>query len=294
MQLSQAVELTTVVDSTIFLGYDPTTGKPIQIPASEIKTYNPQSTSENGTLDLSSIPIVTSLGTGDYVLCISSGVLSKIRPNLIGVSAPFLSWTLEDTDGTSANDSTGNNNVGTYQTISTGGLMLSSSGVNLNGGGQVYSSKLNNQPSELTIKISFNTTNQNTGEAQYVNPLWDYRDNINLGSATNKFPTLLLINTSLGTLYLYDNNNNVSCSGNPYNDGDWHTAIVSISPTETIIMVDGLEVGTFSGNLVPNFAGYFCVGSSEGFNFNRYFIGQLKNFQVWLQALSVSQMQALF
>jgi len=41
MQLSQASVISTITNSTIFLGYDPTTGKPIQIPASLIPVFNP-------------------------------------------------------------------------------------------------------------------------------------------------------------------------------------------------------------------------------------------------------------
>jgi|GEM_PF-6886706 len=41
MKLSQALAISAISNSTIFLGYDPTTGLPIQIPASLIPVFNP-------------------------------------------------------------------------------------------------------------------------------------------------------------------------------------------------------------------------------------------------------------
>jgi len=285
MQLSQAVSLSSIADNTIFLGYDPTTGKPIQILASQIKSYNPQPSSQPSTnpvessLDFSSIPTVATLGSSDYILCFVNGTLSKIQQQFLTLTT-YLSWELEQTSGSTANDSSGNARNGTYNNCS-----LNSNGCTFNGTSSiVYANATNTQLNPLTIRVEFNTAIAKT------QALFEFRNTQGLGA--NSFSPALFLNSS-GYPSVYGYPSGGFSTSKQVNDGNWHTIYCVMDGNTVTVYLDGANIGSTSGNPLQSFTGYFTLGVSQGVGNSSYFQGMMRNFRVYNMALSASQISAL-
>jgi len=127
MQLSQALSLSSITDNTIFLGYDPTTGRPIQILASEIKSYNPQLAGGNNNNNGYNFPSIIQTGLiGDFQFLETSGTtINNSAPS----SNPIGNGVIQGS-GYTRNDNSGLylNNASTYISFANTFQLTDSSG----------------------------------------------------------------------------------------------------------------------------------------------------------------------
>ncbi|GAB6989701.1 sialidase family protein [Paenibacillus pini] len=104
-----------------------------------------------------------------------------------------------------------------------------------------------------------------------------------------------------GTVYFENRENNVyatklSATGT-YNDGKWHTAVLTVNNTGSKIFVDGFEKGKATStaffNNVTNLNGMWIGKNVDNGGGQWYYAGDLNNIQVYNVALSEEQIKGI-
>lgn len=161
-------------------------------------------------------------------------------------------------------------------------------GISTNGfDGFVASPRVSAPPTEFTIGIWFRTTSSLGGR------LIGY-GNSNSGNSTQYDRHLYLTNSGQIVFGAYNGSENRVTSPDAYNDGDWHHAVASLSPTDGMrLYMDGHQVGTNPNTTAENFIGYWRVGGDSLWSgaSSRYLNGSLDEGVVYLRTLTPAQIE---
>lgn len=223
-------------------------------------------------------------------------------PDAVTADNPVLYWRLDDTSGSVAADSSGNNNTGIYQgspTLNQPGAVRTDrdSAVVLNGSSQyVTSSPSFDNPQVFTEEIWFKTISRSGGmlagfgsSQTGASAMYD-RDIYMDDSGHLVFTTY---NQSSAILYLL-------ASPDSYNDGAWHMVTATLGPSGMDLYVDGALVASRSGwTVAQDYTGYWRVGYDSLLNrpdqpTSSYFNGSVDEFAVYNQALTATQISDQF
>ncbi|MEH2009994.1 LamG-like jellyroll fold domain-containing protein [Nostoc sp.] len=247
--------------------------------------------------DLAQAPIKTTADASNYVLMLDdeNNIFRITKANLLaGLSSgssdsgsgsssgttptpdgTFIHLLLNETSGTTANDTSGNSKNASYVSC-----LLNANGAILDG----VSSRISlNAPQDAltsySVGIEFKT-NANT-----LQGLWEFRASQDLSSGT--FTPSLLMN-SAGTLYVYGYPSGSPATSNSFNDNTWHKAIALLSNSSIKLYVDKVKVLDVAANPITSFSGFFTIGATKKDGAS-IFNGQVKNFRIWDHLLSESE-----
>jgi signal peptidase I len=211
-----------------------------------------------------------------------------------------LYWPLQESAGTSAANqgSAGGAGSGTY---SAGGVGFSAAGpscgpglgrsITLDGAsGQVWSSYRMNSPQWFTVQIWFATTTTRGGR------LIGFGDGAN-GAVSTRFDRHLYMNNSGVVLFgVYNGTHRVVQSSPGFNDGRWHLASATFSPTTGMTLyLDGVQVAT---STVTDAAentngswriGYDNIGGWPSAPSSPYFAGSVAHASVYERVLTAEE-----
>jgi signal peptidase I len=245
---------------------------------------------------------------------------------------PYLYWKLDDTTGTTAVDSSGNGRTGTYNSTWTKGQVgaLTDQTPNLaatetNAAGRaantscVYTTSTTGMatpgPMVYSEVIWFKTTSTTGGKLIGLeNNRTGVSDNsVGIGGQYDRM--LYMDPDGVVWFGVYNNNEIVAHSQAGLNDGNWHMAAATMSPTAGMsLYIDGKLVGTNPNTVseTETKASYWRVGcgnlagwggdwtgpnaptNTETDNLNYPFNGSLDEATVWLSTLTASQIAFLY
>lgn len=206
---------------------------------------------------------------------------------------PIAYWRLGETNGTTAADISGNSNNGAY----IGGYTLSVSG-SLNGDsdkavtfdgltGYVQTSKQYSSPQIFSIKARFKTTG-NTGQG-----LLHFGDSIDTRSVASD-RNLYLSSDGKLNFFVFSSGSFTITSSKAYNDGNWHSAVATLSSSGVELYVDGeLAASSTTPTSGHNYTGYWHIGYvNMGSGANYYFNGTLDEVAIYDTRLSETRIKA--
>ena len=222
-------------------------------------------------INLATLPEVLELVETDFVIVQTSSGTARINKDSVTLK-PWLKWSLSETSGTTAIDSSVNGRNGTYSNCSPSADGTVLSGTN----GLIYVNTSTVQLSPVTIKLDFKTT------STVASGLWEFRSTQNI-SGTDFTPALRMSNT--GKLLVYGYPSGTGFTTNSYNDGNWHTALAVIDANRIRLFVDKTKIIDVAAVALQSFTGFYSVGYSKGGGYG-FFNGTVKNFQIWNQTLT--------
>ena len=209
--------------------------------------------------------------------------------------SPTLFWRLDETAGTIAVDSSGNNSTGTEvgaPTQGSSGVLAtdSDSALGLNGTSQsAYSNLSYNNPTTFSIEMWFKTTTTTGGR------LIGFSNQQNTTSTAADRQIYMANN---GQLYfgVYTGATKVITSPLSYNDGTSHQVVATLGAGGMFLYVDGALVASDTSPTTPqNYIGYWRVedniGAWPGASTSYYFKGTIGQLAVYPTALSLQRVQ---
>lgn len=205
---------------------------------------------------------------------------------------PHLYWRLGESSGTSVVDSSNNNRNGTYSGNITYGVASSlSKDSNTaitcpDGSGRI---SIGNQTlsSPISALVRFKTNSvSNLG-------LISFADNIVSGTASWNY--IVSINAGKISFYCFDGGSKTIESPNAYNDGNWHTLVVTaINQGNMKLFVDGTLVASRGMGGLQVFNGFWTLGFSKyGSSTILGFIGSLDEFAIFNSELQADKITTL-
>ena len=240
--------------------------------------------------------------------------------------SPWLYWKLDETTGTVAADSSGNNRTGTYTVngaASTAGVTQGvvgglanntpNLGVTLNGTTaciNTASTTATAAPVALTEIVWFKTTTTNGGKLLgFETP----RTGVAVAGSGGTYDRMIYLDGAGKVSFaVYNAGYFTTSSSSTYNDGKWHMAAASMGSGGMSLWVDGVLVGTNANTAGEATTGWFRAGcgnlagwggSWTGPNNpttttnpaqNRPFAGSLDEVTVWASVLTSAQITALW
>ena len=266
-------------------------------PSFSFETWiRPQSPATNDSVILSTVDS-SNKGFSLSQLSDASGKVSLAPAGVISVYSqavladnPLIYWKLDEPSGTTAADTSGNGNSGTYYpgsssitygqpSLTTGsGTSTIFPGV---GGATLYSNRSFTNPENFSLEIWFKTTSQSPGK------LIGFGDQQTGSSAYNDRD--IIMNGS-GTIYNRD-----FTTASSYNDGKIHHLVeVSSSTTGTSLYIDNILIGTdLAQNGWGNYSGFWRVGGDQYASGNLwYFSGSIDEVAIYPLPLSAARIQA--
>ncbi|MGC4110223.1 MAG: PKD domain-containing protein [Nocardioides sp.] len=214
--------------------------------------------------------------------------------------SPWVYYRLGETTRTSnAADAGPDNRTGTYNsntgiTYGTAGALANSTNTSITIGGSsssgyVSSPKTTTAPATFSIEVWFKSTSTQGGR------LIGYSSSSS-GSSSNYDRMIYLQNSGQLVFGAYTSVENEvqSPASTPYNNGQWHMAVATMSPTDGMkLYVDGVLVGTNPNGTAQNYVGYWRVGPDnvwEGAS-SKYLNGSLDEAAVFNSVLTPAQIQ---
>jgi len=240
--------------------------------------------------------------------------------------SPWLYWKLDETTGTVAADSSGNNRTGTYTVngaASTAGVAQGvvgglanntpNLGVTLNGTTaciNTASTTATAAPVALTEIVWFKTTTTNGGKLLgFETP----RTGVAVAGSGGTYDRMIYLDGAGKVSFaVYNAGYFTISSSSAYNDGTWHMAAASLGSGGMSLWVDGVLVGTNANTAGEATTGWFRAGcgnlagwggswagpnnptTSTNPAQNRPFAGSLDEVTVWTSALTAAQITALW
>ncbi|HEX3931522.1 MAG TPA: PKD domain-containing protein [Nocardioides sp.] len=210
---------------------------------------------------------------------------------------PWIYYRLgEATRTTTAADSGPDNRTGTYNsntslTFGTAGALLNSTNTSVTGNGSagfVTSPVTATAPSTFSEEVWFKTTTTRGGR------LIGYSSSNTSSGSTNYDRMIYMQNTGqlIFGAYTGAEAEVQTSASTPYNDGKWHMAVATMSPTGGMqLYVDGALVGTNPNGVAQNYVGYWRVGADsvwEGAT-SKALAGSLDEAAVFNQVLTPAQ-----
>ena len=205
---------------------------------------------------------------------------------------PDFYWRLAETSGTTVNDTTPNQFVGTYNT-----------GVTLGGASAV------NVSGDTSATFSGTTSGTAATVASFTNPtvyseeLWFKTTTTSggkligfgssrTGSSSSYDRHVYMLNDGRLRYGVYTGVQNVIDSAKSYNDGTWHYLVAQQDTTAGMqLWVDGVLVGTNPQTAAQNYTGYWRLGGDNtwGGATSNYFAGSLDEVAVYSRTLPQSE-----
>jgi hypothetical protein len=215
----------------------------------------------------------------------------------VAAAGPFLYYKLAD-NGTAggAADSSGNVRTGSYQGSGTATGVAGpcvrdgSSAVTLNGStGWISTPSSVANPATFTEELWFKTTTNSGGELIGFG-------NTKAGTPTSYDRHIYMTNAGQLVFAVYPNTVKTISSTAAYNDGAWHLAAATLSPTAGMTLyVDGVPVATDpSTTTAQNYSGYWRIGYNNlagwiSIPTSYYFAGTIAQAAVYTSALTSAQ-----
>ncbi|GAB2875422.1 PKD domain-containing protein [Nocardioides pacificus] len=209
--------------------------------------------------------------------------------------SPSVYYRLGEASGTNAKDSGPEGRDGSYVGNVTRGVAGALAGTQDTGvstgssQGFVTSPKLTAPPSTFSLAIWFRTTSTSGGR------LIGYSSS-STGTSSNYDRHLFLRNDGTVVFGAYSGVENRVTSSTPVNDGQWHSAVATLSPVDGMrLYVDGVLAGTNANTTAENFVGYWRVGGDNVWSgaSTGNLAGSLDEGSVFPTALSGSQVSEL-
>ena len=207
-------------------------------------------------------------------------------------SDPYLYWRLDETSGSTANDSGDNAVSGTYSGGATQGGssavgVTGDSSVGLDGNdGAVASNSVVDNPTSYAEELWFNTTTARGGKLIGLG-------SSQFGGSGGYDRHVYMFDDGRLRFGTYTGQLNVIDSAKAYNDGRWHHLVAQQSGDGMAMYVDDELVGTNPQTQAQDFSGYWRVGGDNtwGGASSNYFAGSIDEVAVYAKALTVAQIQ---
>jgi len=201
-------------------------------------------------------------------------------------------WKLNETSGTSATDSSGGANTGTYQT---GTTLNQTSTVSSDGKGILF----NGTSGYMSTATSMTLTNNHsisvwfkTTAATKMGIFGFENTQTGTGSTANSSSLETETDGRL-TFYFWNGTGFAITTTATYRDGNWHHAVASIGLAGSQLWVDGtLASQNTAVNSSGTYAGYWRLGHTR--RANAYFNGSIDEFAVYKEQLTSSQVAGLY
>ena len=208
----------------------------------------------------------------------------------VAASKPSTYWRLGEAAGTTAVDSSGNQERGIYSgatTFGRAGAVPGDTAVSFNGSSTTVGSAFNaSAPSAYSAEVWFQTTSTRGGK------LLGFGDRQS-GTSTTIDRNLTMLNS--GQLRFSVNNNGTSIdSPVSYRDGQWHQAVIAQGPDGMRLFVDGAQVAANPAATSSLFAGFWRVGGdlTWGGSTSNYLSGVLDEVAIYPTPLSLDEVRA--
>ncbi len=230
--------------------------------------------------------IVTS--GGNFIVNTPSGCNYNRYTNYVSSLTPTAYWKMEDL-GTTAADSSGNNDTGTLSSVTTNATPGPFACANTHpamtfstaGNSKITTATSAVAPTVYSQVVMFKTTAVST-------LLLGYTDN-----GGNHDRELLISNSGhlVGRIYNVSLADQMITSSSPVNDGNWHIAVLSESSAGMYLYVDGALVASNSSYTTPqSYTGSWTIGGeSNAGSFN----GQIAEVAITSTGLNALQAQSL-
>jgi hypothetical protein len=231
---------------------------------------------------------VTVTGSGGCTSTGSNLVTIKGVPQLATVPSGATSY--YNFSG-NANDTTGANN-GTLQNAPTSiadRFGNASSAYTFNGSTQYVSTTTSyTEPSTFTVSAWFNTSTSNAGIIMGF-------ANTQTGGPANYDHDLYVYNGKVGFGIWIGSMDTIN-STSTYNDGNWHLAAASLSPTNGMkLYVDGALVASTSYTAPQSYSGYWRIGDGNIWFGSSFFTGSIDDATIYQTTeLTASQVSTLY
>ncbi len=219
-----------------------------------------------------------------------------------GVSNPYLYWKLDETTGSTAGDSSGNNRPGLLGgsfTSTAAKACASDTGraMTFNGSSSYIGQPTNRAaiagPNTFTLSIWFRTTTSTGGKLLGFG-------NARTGQSTQYDRHLFMTNSGKIVFGVYPNTVEIVTSPQSYNDNTWHQAVASLSGAGMRLYVDGgLVASDPSVTTAENYSGYWRVGYDNVNSWTTqpssfFFAGTLDEVAVYTTALTAVDVSAMY
>jgi len=207
---------------------------------------------------------------------------------------PDLFWRLDDATGsTTAADSAGNDNTGSFSGGTTRGVASPVTGATGQGAaldgvdGLVSSDRQVDNPRIFSTELWFSTTSTSGGK------LIGFGD-AKTGLSNNYDRHVWMTNAGELVFGTYTGQLNTITSAAGYNDGRWHQVVATLSGDGMALYVDGARVGTNPTTSAQGYTGYWRVGGDHvwfGAN-SEYIAATVDEVAVYPAALSADRVLA--
>jgi hypothetical protein len=199
--------------------------------------------------------------------------------------SPTLYWQLNETSGTTAHDSSGNGYNGTYN----GSIVLGKTGpsviIPVSAGFTGSSAEYITEPQTWNLTTFTEELWVNTSQVSGL--LLQFSSVQGPGCAS--WDRMIALNS---TGQLYTPSNGPVTSPNPINDGKWYHCVVTYTPTEIILYINGQQVSTSTSAGVQNYNGYLNIATGCFNSTWAYFSGQMAQLALYSSVLTPDRVLA--
>ncbi|MFN8168199.1 MAG: PKD domain-containing protein [Candidatus Nanopelagicales bacterium] len=212
----------------------------------------------------------------------------------VSAAQPDIFWRLDESAGSTAKDSSVNEQDGTL----TGGVTLgqasnvsgaTGTAMKFNGSNGTVGSVANLfGPSTYTESAWFKTTTTTGGK------IIGFGSSATGASASNDRHVYMETSGKL-TFGTYTGVRNLATSTKSYNDGKWHQVVATQSSEGMKLYVDGAMVATNAQTAAQSYTGFWRVGGDTSWAGSNYFNGTIDEVAIWNSAaLTQAQVEAIF
>jgi PKD repeat protein len=143
-------------------------------------------------------------------------------------------------------------------------------------------------PNVFTEEVWFKTTSTQGGK------ILGFGDQ-NTGNSSNYDRHIYMDGSGAVYFGVYNNNSYTVQTGPGYNDGQWHQAVGTMSPSGIVFYVDGKRIGSNGGTSVAQpYNGYWRIGGDSPWTGAAYFQGSIDDVSIYPTALSLTQVRQHF
>lgn len=167
-------------------------------------------------------------------------------------------WRLEETGGSTAADSAGNN-TGTYKLTNLGGagiLTGTASAQMTNSNSNITTSILQANPQTLSLETWIKTTTTSGGRIVGFG-------SSQAGQSGSYDRHLYMQNDGRVVFGVYTGSTVTVTSASALNDGKWHHVVATLATGRSELIVDGVSQGTNAPGVISGYSGYWRVGADN-------------------------------
>ncbi len=227
--------------------------------AARYEVYDPNT---NGTSHSYLVKAVDAEGNSTSTPKFAGNVLSPGYQSTLTSLKPSLYWRLDETSGSTANDTSGKNYRGTFDgslNLNTPGAFPNETGITLGSTGRIVPNASAQQaPNTFAIAFWFRSTSTRGGR------IVGFTNNAS-GTGSSYDRMVYMMNSGQLVFGLYNGHPDYLWSQNAYNDGNWHFVVAELDPTNgQRLYVDGVRIGQRTGiKTGQSYSGYWKVGADN-------------------------------